>query len=819
MSKERELVHTTTMPVIALRGLTVFPNVMIHFEVGRDTSVKALDTAMSDGSPVFLVGQKDMGVEAPQTKDLYAIGTISNIRQVLRMPGDNVRVMVEGQSRGRMLQLLRTEPYLEAEIQEIPEQPAPARSSAKTEALMRSTYELFQRYAELSPKMSPDLLIRILASQDPGYVADYVAQNIPMRNGDKQRILEELRPVRRLEKLHDLLSREVEILSLDEEIQIKAREQMAGQQRDYYLREQIKAIQHELGETDGGDDIAEYRERISQASLPDEVREKLEKEVNRLAKQPFGSSEATVLRSYLEICLELPWGKTTKDRLNVAAVRKALDQDHFGLEKAKERILEFVAVKQLAPELKGQVLCLVGPPGVGKTSVAMSMARAMNRKLARISLGGVSDEAEIRGHRKTYVGAMPGRIINAISQAGSSNPLILMDEIDKLGHDHRGDPASALLEVLDGEQNATFRDNFLELPFDLSEVFFVTTANTTDTIPRPLLDRMEVIELSSYTDEEKLQIARLHLLPKELKRHGLTRGQLKVTDSAIREIISSYTRESGVRMLERQLATLCRKAAMRIVSEDVKSVRITEKQLQEFLGAPRYYPERQVLEERIGVVNGLAWTSVGGELLEVEVNVVPGSGKLELTGNLGDVMKESAYAALSFIRSQADRLNLPPNFHKEKDIHVHFPEGAVPKDGPSAGIAITTAMVSALTGIPVRRGIAMTGEITLRGRVLPIGGLKEKTMAAYRNGIKTVLIPADNGKDLEEIDQTVRNALHFVLVEQEEQVLEQALLTMPVEKSEETTDSGEDALAQLSGMDSTTVLTPPTPAVVPCMHQ
>jgi len=776
MSKEWNLADVSTMPTIALRGLTVFPNVMIHFEVARDMSIKALEEAMNAGSPVFLVGQKDISVEQPEQSDLYTVGTVSSIRQILRMPGDNVRVMVEGQSRGRMLRLMRTEPYLEAEVQNIPAEEPGTRASAKQEALMRATYELFQRYAELSPKVSPDLLIHVLASQDPGYIADYIAQNIAMRNSDKQEILEELRPVRRLEKLHRLLEREVEILSLDAEIQNKAREQISGHQRDYYLREQMKAIQNELGEGEDSDEFEEYRKKIAQAQLPDQVREKLNKELGRLTKQPFGSSEATVLRSYLDVCLELPWGKTTKEKVSVAAVKKILDQDHFGLEKVKERILEFVAVKQLAPELKGQVLCLVGPPGVGKTSIAMSMARAMNRKLARISLGGVSDEAEIRGHRKTYVGAMPGRIINAINQAGSCNPLILLDEIDKLGHDHRGDPASALLEVLDGEQNATFRDNFLEVPFDLSQVLFVTTANTTETIPRPLLDRMEIIELSSYTDEEKLQIAKGHLLPKELKRHGLTRTQLKVTDGAIREIIASYTRESGVRVLERKLAAICRKAAMRVVSDDVKSIRITEKQLQEYLGAPRYYPERQALEERVGVVNGLAWTSVGGELLEVEVNVVPGSGKVELTGNLGDVMKESAHAALSYIRSQSDRLNIPADFYREKDLHVHFPEGAVPKDGPSAGIAITTAMVSALTGTPVRRGIAMTGEVTLRGRVLPIGGLKEKTMAAFRNGIKTVIIPADNGKDLEEIDQTVRKALRFILVERADQVLEQALV-------------------------------------------
>ncbi len=778
MSKEFDILNTSTMPVIALRGLTVFPNVLIHFEVARPASVRALEAAMTAGSPVFLVGQKDINLEEPGLDDLYQVGTVSTIRQILRMPGDNVRVMVEGVSRGRLLQLLRTEPHLEAEVQEISAPESPARGSAKTEALMRSTYDLFQDYAELAPKLSPDLIVHVLASQDPGHIADYIAQNIPMRNGDKQMILEELRPVKRLEKLRRLLEREVEILTLDQEIQERARGQMSENQRDYYLREQMKAIQSELGEE--ADEIEEYREKIARAKLPDQVREKLNRELSRLAKQSYSSSESTVLRSYLDICLELPWGKTTREKVNVSAVRKVLDQDHFGLDKVKKRVLEFVAVRQLAPELKGQIICLVGPPGVGKTSIAMSMAKAMNRKLARISLGGVSDEAEIRGHRKTYVGAMPGRIITAINQAQSCNPLILLDEIDKLGHDHRGDPSSALLEVLDGEQNSTFRDNFLEVPFDLSQVMFITTANTTDTIPRPLLDRMEVIELSSYTDEEKVQIAKKHLLPKEIKRHGLTKGQLKVSDGALREVIAAYTRESGVRVLERRLAAVCRKAAMKVVSDGEKAIRVTDKDLEEYLGVPRYHPERQALEERVGVVNGLAWTSVGGELLEVEVNVVPGSGKVELTGNLGDVMKESAHAALSFIRSQAGRMNLPADFYKEKDIHVHFPEGAVPKDGPSAGIAITTAMVSALTGVSVRRGIAMTGEVTLRGRVLPIGGLKEKTMAAFRNGIKTVIIPADNAKDLEEIDQNVRKALQFILVERADQVLAQAL-NRPVE--------------------------------------
>lgn len=771
-----ELNRQQTMPALALRGLTVFPQMLLHFDVGRQASIQALDESMASGQPIFLVAQRELAVESPQEKDLYSIGTICNVRQILRLPGDNVRVMVEGVSRGRLCLLPKTTPYLNALVEELPAE-QPVRRSTRTEALIRQTYELFERFIELAPKMTPDVLLSVLSSEDPGYIADYIAQNLPMRTGDKQAILEELRPVRRLERLCQSLRREVEILELEQEMQGKVREQLTRSQRDYVLREQLKVLQQELGEEGAGGDseIAEYRQRIAKAKLPQEVADKLTKEVGRLEKQPFGSAEATVLRNYLDTVLELPWGKRTKERVNVEAARRVLDADHYGLEKVKERILEFLAVKQLAPGLKGQILCLEGPPGVGKTSIAMSMARALNRKLARISLGGVHDEAEIRGHRKTYVGAMPGRIINAISQSGSSNPLLLLDEIDKLGYDHRGDPASALLEVLDGEQNASFRDHFLEVPFDLSDVLFVTTANTTETIPRPLLDRMEVIELNSYTDEEKLQIAKRHLLPKELKRHGLARTQLKVSDGAIREMVASYTRESGVRVLERKMATLCRKAAMKLVEGACKSVSITERDLEEYLGAPRFHPEREALAQRVGVVNGLAWTSVGGELLEVEVNVVPGSGKVELTGNLGDVMKESAHAALSFIRSRASQLGIDGDFYKNRDIHVHFPEGAVPKDGPSAGIAITTAMVSALTDTPVKPGLAMTGEVTLRGRVLAIGGLREKTMAALRNGIKTVIVPAENEKDLEEIDQTVRAALHFILVEQVDQVLAAAL--------------------------------------------
>lgn len=763
-----------SLPTIALRGLSVFPNVTIHFDVGREISVNAIEYAMETGMHVFLVAQKDVETEAPHLNDLHKIGTIASVRQLLRLPDNNIRVMVEGVCRGELVSLAQETPFLKTEVHEIPEMKS-SRNAAKTEALVRSTFELVEQYLDLAPRTT-DLLAKIFFEEDPGYIADFLAQNTPIRNIDKQEILEELRPVKRLERVHRLLAKEVEILSIELEIQSRTREQISDHQRDYYLKEQLHAIEQVLG--DGGaeeSETAQYLAKLKKANLPDEVSQKLQKEISRLGKQPFGSSEATVIRNYLDTCLELPWTIQTKQRASISAAKKILEKDHFGLEKVKERILEFIAVRQLAPTLKGQVLCLVGPPGVGKTSIAMSVAAALNRKFARISLGGIKDEAEIRGHRKTYIGAMPGRIISAISQAGTNNPLVLLDEIDKLGSDYHGDPAAALLEVLDTEQNSTFRDHYIELPFDISDVIFVTTANTTSTIPRALLDRMEVITLSSYTDEEKVQIAKRHLIPQEIARHGLDGKKVKLYDDALRELITSYTKEAGVRTLKKEIASLCRKAAMRIATEDVKVIHITKESLVELLGAPKFYPERGVLESRIGVVNGLAWTSVGGELLAVEVNVLHGTGKVQFTGNLGDVMKESVQAAHSFIRSRADKLGIAEDFYKKYDIHVHFPEGAVPKDGPSAGIAIVTAMVSALTNMPVKSGIAMTGEVSLRGQVLAIGGLREKTMAAYRNGIKTVIIPFDNQKDLEEIDQTVRAGIHFICVSHADEVLMHAL--------------------------------------------
>ena len=779
------------IPVLPLRGLTVYPKMMVHFDIARESSVQSVEEAMASNQPIFLVAQRDIRVEAPDINQLFPIGTVSIVRQILRLPGKSIRIMAEGQFRARLHNLTQTEPYLMGEVEQVEFPNYEGHSnSLRAEAAIRQAYELFDRYTDLNPKASSaDVLMNILSSEDPGYIADFIAQNVAMRVLDKQSILDEIRPVQRLNKLNRLLRREVEILEMEHNIQRQVQENMSQNQKDAFLREQVRVIQEELGE-DGDNEILAYRRQIADARLPEEVEEKLLKEVIHLEKQPFTSAEASVLRNYLDVCLELPWNKKSKERVNVNSARKILDADHFGLEKVKERILEFVAVKQLAPELKGQIICLVGPPGVGKTSIGKSMARALNRKLARISLGGIHDEADIRGHRKTYVGAMPGRIMNAVRQAGTSNPLLLLDEIDKLGSDMRGDPAAALLEVLDAEQNSTFRDHFIELPFDLSDVMFITTANTTSTIPKPLLDRMEVIELPSYTDEEKLQIAKTHLLPKQLKRHGLKKTQLRLSDDAIRETIVSYTRESGVRVLERELGSLCRKAAMAIVSEESKQVKVTGDTVET-------YPEKQGTENQVGLVNGLAWTSVGGTLLEAEVNVVPGSGKVELTGNLGNVMKESARAAFTYIRSRAVQLGIPADFYKEQDVHIHFPEGAVPKDGPSAGVTICTAMVSALANIPVRSDVAMTGEVTLRGRVLPIGGLREKSMAALRNGIHTVIIPKENEKDLEEIDQTVRGALQFIPVDHVDQVLANALEHPP--------------LAQAQGMGESLTALPESP--------
>ena len=767
---------TMNIPVIALRGLTVFPDLTLSFDVEREISIYALDSAMEGDRTIFLVTQREIATTTPTEEDLYTVGTVCRILQILKTSETSVRVIVEGQQRARIHRLWQNKPFLQANV-ELLEEDFPGRMTPRMEALIRQTYVIFGEYKELVPNLTDDFVSAVLDCRDPGRLADFIAQNINLRHGDRQRILEELNPTKRLRLLNEILAHEVEVISLEVELEQKVRSRVAQVQKDMILREQMKVLKHELGD-DGDEEIEEYTEKIEKLKLPEEIHSKLIKEVDRLAKQPYGSAEASVIRNYLDVCLEMPWNKTTKDRADVAKARAILDKEHFGLDKVKERILEFIAVQQINPDAKGKILCLVGPPGVGKTSIAISVAKAMNRKLARLSLGGVRDEADIRGHRKTYIGAMPGRIIDALSRSGSMNPLLVLDEIDKLASDMRGDPASALLEVLDSEQNGAFRDHFVEVPVDLSRVMFITTANTTSTIPRPLLDRMEVIELGSYTDEEKLHIAREHLLPKQMKENGLRRGQLRLDDDALRRIITDYTRESGVRTLERQLGKLCRRAAMRLVQTNVKRIDVTTKELKDFLDTPPYGEDTRSRADQIGVVNGLAWTEVGGELLEVEAGVMDGTGKLELTGNLGQVMQESVKAAYTCLRSRARELGIAPDFYKTKDIHVHFPEGAVPKDGPSAGIAITTAMLSALTGRAVRHDVAMTGEVTLRGRVLPIGGLREKTMAAKRNGITTVIIPKENEKDLADIDPAVRAALRFVTAETVDAVFAHAL-TLP----------------------------------------
>ena len=778
---EYEFKVQRAMPVLPLRGLAVFPGMLLNFDVERPMSAAALNLAMSEDQIIFLTAQKDLAKDVPFLDDIYHIGTVCRVRQMLRQPGGKtIRVMVEGIGRGRIVGMITDSPCLYTEVEPLPDMEE--KPSVRIEALCRRCVSLYSQYLQASDNLLQETLVSIMANTDPKYISNFVAQNTYLKPEEKQQLLEELRPSRRLARLCQLVQREITLQGIERDISESTQEQMNRNQREYYLREQMKVIQSELGEDDTPQELDEYRSRIRELHLAEDVEKKLLKEVSRLSRQPFGSAEASVIRGYLDTCLEVPWNTTTKETLDIEKARKILDEDHYGLEKVKERIIEFLAVRKLAPNIRGTVLCLVGPPGTGKTSIAMSIARATGRKLSHVALGGVHDEAEIRGHRKTYIGSMPGRLISGIIQAGSMNPVMVLDEIDKLGSDYRGDPSSALLEALDGEQNDKFRDNYMEIPVDLSNVLFITTANTTDTIPRPLLDRMEVIELTSYTDEEKLMIAKQHLLPKERKRHGLNGNSLRVSDDAIREIITLYTRESGVRLLERELAALCRKCAAGIAKGEYKSLTVRAGKLEELLGPAKYKPEHIYPRDEVGLVRGLAWTSVGGEVLDVEVGVVEGSGRLELTGNLGDVMKESCKAAITYIRSRAGKLGIDPEFYKNRDIHIHFPEGAVPKDGPSAGITICIGVISALTGIPVRRDLAMTGEITLRGRILPIGGLKEKTMAALRTGVSTVIIPAGNEPDLEEIDQTVRRSLKFVTADHVDAIIDVALNRAAVEQ-------------------------------------
>lgn len=764
------------LPVLPLRGLTAFPNMIIHFDVGRLMSIRALEASMKSGQMIFLTAQRELKTDVPSPGDLYQIGTICMVRQILRLPGDNIRVLVEGRTRALAHQFTAPEKQddcIFADVEELSDYVIGV-TERRAQALVRTAQERFAEYAQNAARISQDVEMTVAEGGEPGWLADYIAQNLSVEVEAKQEILEELNVTRRLAMVIRLLGEETEILKIENEIQDELKTQIDKNQREYYLREQIKVIQSELGEQDVTAEADNYRKRVLELHLPQECEDKLIHEVDRFAKLSGSSAEQGVVRTYLDTVLELPWNKKSEERLDLGEAQAILDRDHYGLKKVKERIMEFLAVKTLAPELRGQVLCLVGPPGVGKTSIAKSIAEAMGRNYARMSLGGVRDEADIRGHRKTYIGAMPGRIMDALRRAGTSNPLLLLDEIDKMGNDFRGDPAAAMLEVLDTEQNVAFRDHYVELPFDLSDVLFLTTANDLSTVPRPLLDRMEVIELSSYTEEEKRQIALHHLLPKQMEKHGLHKGQLVISEKMLGLVISRYTREAGVRRLEQLLAKICRKAAKHI-TDGGRRLTVSEKNLEDLLGVARYKDDVVTKKDEVGIVNGLAWTSVGGEMLEVEVAVVPGTGKIEVTGNLGTVMQESAKAAVTFVRSRANELSIDPMFYKDNDLHIHFPEAAVPKDGPSAGVTITTALVSALTEAPVRHDVAMTGEVTLRGRVLPIGGLREKTMAAYRAGIRTVVIPKDNESDLQDIEPVVREKLEFVTAAHMDTVMETAI--------------------------------------------
>lgn len=768
---------TEILPVLPLKGLPVFPYMIIHFDVKRDFSLKALEGAVAEDRHIFLVAQKNPMIEEPLNKDLYSVGTIAKVKQVLKLPGNDVRVLIEGLSRAKIVSFVSESPYFECEVKELYDrrEKNDEEASIYREALMRKIKNLLGEYYISHGKIAKESLNSYLNMTDVKQFCDVVASNINFTIEDKQKLLEQTSLVKRLEMLVELLDKEIRLLEIENDINRKVKEVMDDRQRDYYLREQLKVIQDELSEKDGIEgEIEELREKFDGA--PDFVIEKVEKELARLRRVQQGNPEASVIINYIECLSELPWNKSTKENTSVKNAEKILEKDHYGLKNVKERILEYLSVRLLAGNLKSPIICLVGPPGVGKTSIVSSVARALNRNYVRISLGGVRDEAEIRGHRKTYIGAMPGRIISALKQAKSNNPLILLDEIDKMSSDFKGDPSSALLEVLDSEQNVNFRDHYVELPFDLSNVLFVMTANSIDTIDRPLLDRMEVIEISGYTDEEKLHIAKDYLIPKQLKNHGMKKSNIKFTDEAIVEIINSYTREAGVRSLERQIAKVMRKTAKRIASGDVKSVTITKNNLEGYM-EKKGYPHNMMGEHsEVGVATGLAWTPVGGDTLFIEVNAVEGSGKLELTGSLGDVMKESAKAAVSYIRSCADENGIDKDFYKNKDIHIHVPEGATPKDGPSAGITMATALISALTGKKVSKNVAMTGEITLRGRVLPIGGLKEKSLAAYRAGIRTIIIPAENKRDLDDIPENIRNEINFVCAENMVTVLETALM-------------------------------------------
>ncbi len=762
------------LPLLPLRGVLVFPGMVIHLDVGRERSINALEKAMMEDNLILLVSQKDARIDEPEKNDLYRVGTLALIKQMIKLPGGTIRVLVEGLHRGKINRNLSTEPYFAVEVTGVPDDEP---KTPETEALMRSVLYQFEQYIKLSRKIPSEALATVSGIEEPGRLADVIASHLSLKVAQKQEVLEAFSARSRLEKLYEFFSREMEILEIERKINLRVRKQMEKTQKDYYLREQLKAIQKELGELDERTaEAEEYREKISRADFPSEVEEKALKEVDRLEKMPPAAAEAVVIRNYLDWLLDLPWSHSTADRLDLKLAKQILDEDHYGLQKVKERIVEYLAVRQLAEKLKGPILCLIGPPGVGKTSLAKSIARALERNFVRISLGGVRDEAEIRGHRRTYVGALPGRIIQGMRQAKSRNPVFLMDEIDKMSTDFRGDPSSALLEVLDPEQNHVFSDHYIEVPFDLSQVMFITTANSSFNIPQPLLDRMEAIRIPGYTEEEKTEIARRHLIPKQIREHGLSAESLQVSEGAVRRIIREYTREAGVRNLERSLAGICRKAARKVVEDRQQKIRVGLQGIPGYLGVPIYRYGLAEKDDEVGVATGLAWTEAGGDLLAIEVTLMKGKGKMILTGKLGEVMKESAQAALSYVRSRAEELGLAENFYEEIDIHIHVPEGAIPKDGPSAGITIAAALASALTRRPVRRDTTLTGEITLRGRVLPVGGIKEKVLAAHRAGIKNVLLPVDNRKDVSDIPDNVKRKLQFQFVEHMDEVLELAMV-------------------------------------------
>ncbi|MGI5894450.1 MAG: endopeptidase La [Candidatus Merdivicinus sp.] len=772
---------TVILPAVSMRGIVMFPSMLLHFDVGREKSILAVKQAMEHDKEIFLVAQKDYTVEDPKEEDLYKVGVVAKIVQMLHTDKNSVRIMVEGLYRAAVVKTDLDGPYMTCEVKTVGDQRMPPLTDEEKQALFRAVVNSFEHYCEMVPKIPREIIANVYAQKTLSGLFDKIVQNLFFQVEDKQAMLEERNLVARLEMLVALLERETNILSIEQDIYSQVKESMDKNQRDYFLREQLRVISNELGEGDNPqEESMEYMDQIQKIKcISEESREKLLKECDRLYRMPPQSQEAQVVRGYLEAVLALPWDTVSKEHADVEKARKVLDHDHYGMKKVKERILELIAVRKLAPDIKGQIICLAGPPGVGKTSVAKSIAKALGRKYVRISLGGVRDEADIRGHRKTYLGSMPGRIMDAMRQAGTRNPLMLLDEIDKMGADFKGDPSSAMLEVLDSEQNNAFRDHYLEVPFDLSEVLFITTANNVSNIPGPLYDRMEIIEMGSYTREEKWNIAKKHLIPKQMKRHGLNGKQLKFSKEGIYTLIDGYTRESGVRNLEREVGSICRKTAKAIVSEEATSVNVTPDTLQQMLGGRKFLDEGLRPADEVGVVTGLAWTSVGGETMDIETIVLPGTGKIQITGQLGEVMTESAQIAVSYVRSVAADYGIAPDFYKDKDIHIHAPEGAVPKDGPSAGVTMVTAITSALSGIPVRRDVAMTGEVTLRGRVLPIGGLREKSMAAYRMGVKTVFIPEENRKDLEEVDEVVKENIAFVPVSHVSEVLKGALVRKP----------------------------------------